>query len=369
MGTRPEAIKLAPVIRALDADPAVRVVTCASGQHRDMVRPVCDLFGVRIDHDLAVMTAGQTLDSLTARIVEALPPIFAAERPDLVIVQGDTTTAFGGALSAFYHQVPVAHVEAGLRTHDLASPWPEEGNRALIGRLATYHFAPTHAAARNLLAEQVAGQIITTGNTVVDAARLAATQIRGARELQIATRLGISETRRTILFTMHRREAFGDPAVQMFRALAAVADRHDVDIIFPVHPNPAIQRPARRILGNNPRIRLVDPLGYDEIICALQRCHLLLTDSGGLAEEAPTFNIPALILRDSTERPECIDSGNARLVGHDVALLTTLVAQLLDGGPLYDAMAAAPNPFGDGHASARIVDALADRPIALASAA
>ena len=204
---------------------------------------------------------------------------------------------------------------------------------------------------------------------MVDAARLAATQMRGARELQIATRLGISETRRTILFTMHRREAFGDPAVRMFRALAAIAERHDVDIIFPVHPNPAIQRPARRILGKNPRIRLVEPLRYDEIICALQRCRLLLTDSGGLAEEAPTFGLPALILRDSTERPECIDGGNARLVGYDPELLAILAAQLLDGGPLYDAMASAPNPFGDGHAAARIVDALADRPVALASAA
>lgn len=370
MGTRPEAIKLAPVIRALRANPLVSVVTCTSGQHRDMVRPVCDLFDVAIDHDLDVMSAGQTLDRLTARIIEALPHIFAAEKPDLVVVQGDTTTAFAGALAAFYQKVPVAHVEAGLRTHDLSTPWPEEGNRALIGRLATWHFAPTQAAHRNLLAEGVSGQIVTTGNTVVDAARLAAQQIKGARELQIAARLGLGQTQRpSILFTMHRRESFGAPAERMFHALAAITRQHDVDIIFPVHPNPAIREPAARILGSSPRVRLIDPLDYDEIICALQRCTLLITDSGGLAEEAPTFSTPALILRESTERPECVDSGNARLVGYDVDLLAALVSELLSRGEMFDAMAAAPNPFGDGHAADRIAAILSGQSSITAAAA
>lgn len=369
MGTRPEAIKLAPVVRALQTDARFKVVTCISGQHRDMVRPICELFGVLIDHDLDVMTAGQSLDSLTARIVEALPPVFSAEQPDLVVVQGDTTTAFAAALSAFYHKVPVAHVEAGLRTHDLSSPWPEEGNRAMISRLATHHFAPTEAALRNLVHERAPGRITVTGNTVVDAARLAANQMRGARELQIAARLGLAKNRRTILFTMHRRESFGEPAKQVFTALAALAEQHDVDVLFPVHPNPAIRIPAEQILGSCPRIRLVNPLGYDEIICALQRCHLLLTDSGGLAEEAPTFSLPALVLRESTERPECVESGNARLVGHNVALLNSLVGELLKGGSLYQSMASAPNPFGDGHAAMRILDALDEIPMALEIAA
>ncbi|WP_265562232.1 non-hydrolyzing UDP-N-acetylglucosamine 2-epimerase [Sphingomicrobium arenosum] len=359
-GTRPEAIKLAPVILALGADPRFEVATCSSGQHRDMIQPVCDLFGIAIDHDLGVMRPGQSLDHVTAAILDKLPAVFAAERPDVVMVQGDTTTAFSAALSAFYHRIPIAHVEAGLRTKDLASPFPEEGNRALISRLARWHFAPTRAAREHLVAERCPGQVVETGNSVVDAARLALDLLGPAGEAAIAARLGLAAPERaSILFTMHRRECFGAPATRIFAALRRIAARHDVDILYPVHPNPQVRGPAFEMLGGLDNVRLVDPLGYDEMIVALKCAHMLVTDSGGLAEEAPTFSTPALILRKSTERPESIETGNAELIGHDAALLEARVAELLSGGELHARMSAAANPFGDGRASERIAAALA----------
>ena len=369
-GTRPEAIKLAPVALALDADPRFKVSICSTGQHRDMVSPVCDLFGLQLDHDLDIMVPGQTIDHVTTATLSRLPEVFAKTRPDRIIVQGDTSTAFAAGLSAFFHKIPIAHVEAGLRTHDLRSPWPEEGNRALLSRIADLHFAPTLEARANLQRENVAGEIVVTGNTVVDAAQIAAKRVAGVKGLQIATRLGVSTTdRKKILFTMHRRESFGEPVERVFQALRTIAETNDVEILFPVHPNPNVAGPAQRILGRTDNVRLLPPLAYDEMIFVLKKAHLLVTDSGGLAEEAPTFGKPALILRESTERPECVDSGNALLLGYDTVRLQALVTELLGGGERYRAMSSAPNPFGDGHASSRIVDTLAGHAVSLAAAA
>lgn len=370
LGTRPEAIKLAPVILALRQHPGFEVVTCSTGQHGDMVTPVCDFFDIAIDHDLQVMAPGQSLDHVATSILRKLPDVFAAERPDLVIVQGDTATAFSATLSAFFHKIEVGHVEAGLRTFDLTSPWPEEGFRQLVGRLANHHFAPTDRAYQNLVHEGAQGTLAITGNTVVDAARLAAARIRGPRELQIAAKLGVSATdRRKIFFTMHRRENFGAPVEKILTAVGELATRSNVDILYPVHPNPAVHGPAHRILGSNPNVRLLEPLGYDETIFAIKASTFLITDSGGLAEEAPTFGKPALILRESTERPECVECGAARLVGHDVELLNSLADELLVGGALFTTMSQAANPFGDGFAADRIVTSLGGSRQSLAAAA
>lgn len=370
IGTRPEAIKLAPVVLALKTDPRFDVVTCSTGQHRDMVAPVCDFFGIVPDHDLNVMQPGQTIDHVTSAILDRLPAVLASVMPDVVIVQGDTATAFAGALSAFFHKIPVGHVEAGLRTFDLRSPWPEEGFRTLVGRLANHHFAPSERAYRNLVHERASGEILVTGNTVVDAAKIAAGKLQGIRGQQVALRLGISATgRKTILFTMHRRESFGEPVERVLSAMRDLAAREDAEILFPVHPNPNILVPARRILGGSTNVRLLEPLSYDEMIVALQSCTILVTDSGGLAEEAPTFGTPALILRDSTERPECVECGNAMLVGYDTDKLHAATSALLAGGTLFDRMASAPNPFGDGRAAERIVEQLAGSVVGLAAAA
>jgi UDP-N-acetylglucosamine 2-epimerase (non-hydrolysing) len=369
-GTRPEAIKLAPVLLALNDDSRFDAYSCSTGQHRDMVAPVSEFFGLVPDFDLNIMKPGQTIDHVTTAILKKLPTVFAELKPDLVIVQGDTASAFAAALSAFFCKIEIGHVEAGLRTFDLRSPWPEEGFRNLVGRLANFHFAPTERAHRNLVHEAAQGDLLITGNTVVDAARIAAQKLQGIRTQQIALRLGVSSTdRKKILFTMHRRESFGEPVERVFRAMRDIAGREDVDILFPVHPNPNIFEPAHRILGATPNIRLLEPLSYDEMIFALQACSILITDSGGLAEEAPTFRKPALILRDATERPECVECGNAMLVGQDTEKLRCAVEALLAGGSIFERMAGAPNPFGDGHAAERIVNHLAGTAALLAAAA
>lgn len=369
-GTRPEAIKLAPVVLALQAHGAFEVFTCATGQHRDMAQPVFDFFGINPNFDLDVMAPGQTLHHVIQTILERLPAVFSEVRPDVVIVQGDTATAFAGALSAFFHRVRIAHVEAGLRTFDLSAPWPEEGFRAMVGRLADYHFAPTARAHRNLLAEGARGEILVTGNTVVDAAIVAAGKLDGLPGRQVALRLGLSSTGRPkILFTMHRRESFGDGLERVLNAVDELARSLDVEFVFPVHPNPQVSGPAQSILGQNPNVRLLPPLGYDEMIHLLRICRLVITDSGGLAEEAPTFGKPALILRETTERPECVECSNAVLVGQDTVKLKRLLQELVTGGELYARMASAPNPFGDGRASERIADTLAGSNATLVAAA
>ncbi len=360
-GTRPEAIKLFPLIHALRADPAFDTRVVVTGQHRDMLDQVLDFAGIVPDVDCRVMTAGQSLDALTARLLDALGTVLDAERPDRVIVQGDTATAMVAALAAYYRKVPVAHVEAGLRSGDIHHPWPEEVNRRIVGTIADLHFAPTRTAADALLAENVPpGRVHVTGNTVIDAlhlaqARIAADPARTQALDALATRFA---GKRTILVTTHRRENFGDGMAAIARAIARIAARDDVGVVFPVHPNPQVREPMQAMLGDHPRIALIDPQDYPHFVRLLGLCHLVLTDSGGVQEEAPGLGKPVLVMRETTERPEGIVAGTARLIGADEDRIVDEVARLLDDAAAYAAMARAHNPFGDGQASARIVGVL-----------
>ncbi|MBD8679211.1 non-hydrolyzing UDP-N-acetylglucosamine 2-epimerase [Sphingomonas sp. CFBP 13720] len=360
-GTRPEAIKLFPLIHALRADPAFDTRVVVTGQHRDMLDQVLDFAGIVPDVDCRVMTAGQSLDALTARLLDALGTVLDAERPDRVIVQGDTATAMVAALAAYYRKVPVAHVEAGLRSGDIHHPWPEEVNRKIVGTIADLHFAPTRTAADALLAENVPpGRVHVTGNTVIDAlhlaqARIAADPARTQALDALATRFA---DKRVILVTTHRRENFGDGMAAIARAIARIAARDDVGVVFPVHPNPQVREPMQAMLGDHPRIALIDPQDYPHFVRLLGLCHLVLTDSGGVQEEAPGLGKPVLVMRETTERPEGVVAGTARLIGADEDRIVDEVVRLLDDPAAYAAMARAHNPFGDGHASARIVGVL-----------
>jgi UDP-N-acetylglucosamine 2-epimerase (non-hydrolysing) len=359
-GTRPEAIKLAPVVRELRARPGYEVVVCSTGQHREMVKPVCSLFDIHCDYDLDIMRPGQELTYVAAAVIDRLAEVIAKEKPHLTVVQGDTTTAFAAALSSFYCKVPVAHVEAGLRTWNMQSPWPEEANRVLVGKLAALHFPPTQPAYDALIKENVpAADIVLTGNTVVDAALQTAAAFDAGRGATLDERFSfLNPEKPLVLFTMHRRESFGEPMTRVFEALRRFCATHDVEVLFPVHPNPNVRGKAHEILGAQPNVKLVDPLDYEEIVYALRRCRFLITDSGGLVEEAPTFNKPALVLRDTTERPESVDAGCAILCGTDPAKLTRLAEDLLRDGELFKSMSSRPNPFGDGQAARRIADAM-----------
>ncbi|MFI1864748.1 non-hydrolyzing UDP-N-acetylglucosamine 2-epimerase [Streptomyces jumonjinensis] len=348
LGTRPEAIKLAPVVRAMTASPLFRPMVVTTGQHREMLQQMLGLLGVGVKTDLAVMRERQRLSELTARLVERLGEVIRAEQPDLVVVQGDTTTAFCGALAAFYERTPVAHVEAGLRTGVPDNPFPEELNRRLIGRVARWHFAPTARSAGHLHAEGVpAGQVITTGNTVVDNLLWVREQGGGLS----AFRTGL----RKVLLTLHRRENQGDRMRAMGAALRRLADRGDVEIALPLHRSPAVREALLPELAGHPGVTVVDPLGYLDFVATLADCDLVLTDSGGLQEEAPSLGKPALVLRTTTERPEAVEAGVARLVGTDPELILAAAQRLLDDPAEYRRMAAPGNPFGDGRAAERIV--------------
>ncbi|MFO7628641.1 MAG: UDP-N-acetylglucosamine 2-epimerase (non-hydrolyzing) [Prochlorococcaceae cyanobacterium] len=353
LGTRPEAIKLAPVIRAFqDADDfSTRVVL--TGQHREMVSQVMELFGLVADRDLALMTPRQTLTHVTCAALEGLREEFTSHRPQLVLVQGDTTTAFASALAAFYEQVPVGHVEAGLRTDDIFDPFPEEANRRLISQLALLHFAPTHVSAANLRASGVVGEILTTGNTVIDALlQMAET----APQLELPGLDWLNQ--RVILATVHRRENWGEPLHEIAKGFLAVLDRYpDTALLLPLHRNPTVREPLQALLGQHPRAFLTEPLDYDSLVAAMRGAVLVLSDSGGLQEEAPALGKPVLVLRRTTERPEAVDAGTARLIGTAAADILRETGRLLDDPAAYDAMARAHNPFGDGHASGRIVEA------------
>lgn len=355
-GTRPEAIKLAPVIAALKAQGGLRVVSCNTGQHGDLVEPVCRLFSQMPDHDLRIMRPAQELSYVAGAVVARLGRLMAKEKPAVCVVQGDTTTAFAAALSSFYGRVPVAHVEAGLRTGNLQSPWPEEANRVLVSRISSFHFAPTAAAVQCLLKEDVdPDTILLTGNTVVDAALWANRLVRGPAWQTLAERFSFLDPQTpTILFTMHRRESFGPPLQRVFRALQQFCVTHNVQVVFPVHPNPQVARPAAEILGCQPNVHICDPLAYDELIFLLQRCRFLITDSGGLVEEASAFRKPVLVLRETTERAEAVDAGSAILCGYNTVRLASLAEALLKDSPLFACMTAAPSPFGDGRAAERI---------------
>ena len=351
LGTRPEAIKLAPVIRAFQAAADFRTRVVLTGQHREMVSQVMELVALQADHDLALMAPNQTLTHVTCGALQGLKQEFASQRPDLVLVQGDTTTAFASALAAFYEQIPVGHVEAGLRTDNLFDPFPEEANRRLISQLAQLNFAPTDQSAANLQASGVVGETIITGNTVIDALLLMA---ESAPELDVA---GLDwQRQRVLLATVHRRENWGERLEQIGRGFLAVLDRFpDTALLLPLHRNPTVREPLQALLGDHPRAFLTEPLDYDRLVAAMRGCTLLLTDSGGLQEEAPALGKPVLVLRRTTERPEAVAAGTAKLIGTDAAAILSETSLLLENEEAYGAMARAHNPFGDGQASGRIV--------------
>ena len=356
-GTRPEAIKLFPVIAALKATSGLDVRTCVTAQHRGLLDQVLSIAGLTPDIDLDLMEPGQTLDRLTARLLTGLGDVMDAEKPDRVIVQGDTATAMVGALAAYYRKVPVSHVEAGLRSGDIYHPWPEEVNRRIVAPIADQHFAPTETAAEALRRENIAPETIhVTGNTVIDA--LHATRAKLSADPSLASGLDEIAARfagkRIVLVTTHRRENFGGGMDNIATALGRIAARDDVAILFPMHPNPNVVEAMQRVLGDRPNIARIDPLDYPHFIRALELCHIALTDSGGVQEEAPALAKPVLVMRETTERPEGVVAGTAKLIGTDADRIVAEVTTLLDDPAAYAAMARAHNPFGDGHASERI---------------
>jgi UDP-N-acetylglucosamine 2-epimerase (non-hydrolysing) len=362
-GTRPEAIKLFPVVAALREVGGLDVRTCITAQHRGLLDQVLAIAGLQPDIDLDLMEPGQSLDRLTARLLTGLGEVMDAEKPDRVIVQGDTATAMVGALAAYYRKVPVSHVEAGLRSGDIWQPWPEEVNRRIVAPIADQHFAPTDTAAEALRRENIAPSTIhVTGNTVIDA--LLATQARLAADPGMASGLDDIarrfEGKRIILVTTHRRENFGEGMENIARAIGRIADRDDVAILFPVHPNPNVVSVMDRMLGDRANVARIDPLDYPHFVRALGLCHIALTDSGGVQEEAPALGKPVLVMRETTERPEGVVAGTAKLIGTDSDRIVSEIFTLLDDSSAYSAMARAHNPFGDGHASARIARIVAD---------
>lgn len=357
-GTRPEAIKLCPVIRRMREAPGLEVRVCVTAQHRQMLDQVLECFGVSPDHDLNLMTPGQTLSQITARVLEALDPILAAERFDMAVVQGDTTTTMAGALAAFYRQIPVAHVEAGLRTGDLSKPFPEELNRLVTARLAALHFAPTERARSNLLAEGVApDRILVTGNSGIDAVLYVACAL-GQGRLRGPDWPWLDSSKKLIVVTAHRRESFGAGIVRICDALAELAERPDAQVVYPVHRNPKVLDPVTQRLEGYPNIVLIEPLDYVSFVDLMRRAHLLITDSGGIQEEGPSLGKPVLVMRETTERPEAVEAGTVKLVGTDRTRIMREAARLLEDQAEYARMARVHNPYGDGHASERISEAI-----------
>ena len=361
-GTRPEAIKMAPVLRRLAATDGVEVRVCVTGQHRQMLDQVLDLFGIRPDHDLDLMRAGQGLTYVTTAVLDRLGEVLRAAQPDRVLVQGDTTTTFAAALAAFYEKIPVGHVEAGLRTGNMLSPWPEEMNRRLATVIASWHFAPTEEARANLLREGIdPARVTVTGNTVIDALLDAVAILDADPARTAALERGLPRldpARRLILATGHRRENFDGGLVRVAEGLRRLADRGDVEVVYPVHLNPNVQQAARAVLGGHPAIHLIAPLDYLPFVHMMRRATLIVTDSGGVQEEAPSLGKPVLVTRDTTERPEAVAAGTVELVGTDTERLLARAARLLDDPAAYAAMSFAHNPYGDGRAAARIVEAL-----------
>ena len=358
-GTRPEAIKMAPVLQALAAEPGMRPILCVTGQHREMLDSALAAFGLTPHHDLAIMRPGQDLNAMMAAVLAGLGPLLARLRPDWLLVHGDTTTALAATLAGFHAGVPVGHVEAGLRSGDLARPWPEEMNRVVVDRLARLHFAPTPAARDNLLREGLdpAG-IEVTGNTVIDALRLAQTRLAADGALRARIEAGwprLDPARRLILVTAHRRESQGAPFEAICRALIRVAARADVELVYPLHLNPAVGDPARRLLGGLPRLHLLPPQDYLAFTHLLGRAELVLTDSGGLQEEAPALGKPVLVMRAVTERPEAVAAGTVELVGLAEQGIVAAVDRVLDDATHAARFSRAVNPYGDGQAAGRIV--------------
>lgn len=367
-GTRPEAIKMAPLVKALAKDSFFDAKVCVTAQHREMLDQVLELFEITPDYDLNLMKAGQDLYDITSGVLLGLRDVLKEFHPDIVLVHGDTATTFAATLAAFYQKIPVGHVEAGLRTSNMYSPWPEEANRVLTGRLASVHFAPTERNQKALLSEHIAGDKITiTGNTVIDALQWVVQKIHQSSELQQSIgsalqRAGLNTdvlSKRYLLVTGHRRENFGEGFESICKALAVLADANpDIHFIYPVHLNPNVQEPVRRLLGDSSNVHLIQPLGYEPFVYLMQNAFLVLTDSGGVQEEAPGLGKPVLVMRDTTERPEAVDAGTVRLVGTETGLIISAVQQLLDDPTQYEAMSKAHNPYGDGQASQRILNFL-----------
>lgn len=372
-GTRPEAIKMAPLIRELQQDTmAFQTQVCVTGQHREMLDQVLRLFGIVPDYDLNIMKQGQDLYDVTARVLTGMRDVLREARPDIVLVHGDTTTSTAAALAAFYQQIPVGHIEAGLRTHNPYSPWPEEMNRQLTGRIATYHFAPTPLSRQNLLREGVREDaIFVTGNTVIDALYLVVEKIKNDPALQQDLSAALERAgypanrpdngRRLVLITGHRRENFGEGFLHICRAIQTLSGKYpETDFIYPMHLNPNVRRPIREVFGDGqvPNLFFIEPLEYLPFVFLMEKSALVLTDSGGIQEEAPGLGKPVLVMRDTTERPEALEAGTVRLVGTDYDRIVTEVSALLDDPAYYDRMSRAVNPYGDGQACRRITEKL-----------
>lgn len=357
-GTRPEAIKMAPLVQELARRPEFESLCCLTGQHRQMLDSVMEIFHLKAQYDLDIMERQQTLSSITTKTLLGMERVLTEAEPDLILVHGDTSTTFAGALAAFYHKVPVGHVEAGLRTYDKYSPFPEEMNRTLVGDIATLHFAPTRANAENLRRESVQGEIFITGNTVIDAMK---TTVRPdfVFEDETLNRLDFPE-KQVITLTCHRRENYDAPMEAILTAVRTIVDQNpNVEVVYPVHLSPVVQDCAHRLLGDHPRIHLIAPLDVAQMHNLMARSYLVLTDSGGLQEEAPALGKPVLVLRRETERPETIAAGTAKLAGVETEPIIALTQELLQGGEAYARMAHAVNPYGDGKACGRIADAIA----------
>ncbi|HAT1572657.1 TPA: non-hydrolyzing UDP-N-acetylglucosamine 2-epimerase [Kluyvera cryocrescens] len=369
-GTRPEAIKMAPLVHALAKDPHFEAKVCVTAQHREMLDQVLNLFSIVPDYDLNIMSPGQGLTEITCRILQGLKPVLESFKPDVVLVHGDTTTTAAASLAAFYQRIPVGHVEAGLRTGDLYSPWPEEANRTLTGHLAMYHFAPTENSRQNLLRENLPdSRIFVTGNTVIDA--LFWVRDRVMNDEALRTELSerypfLSNDKKMILVTGHRRESFGQGFEKICHALAEIAATNpDVQIVYPVHLNPNVSEPVNRILGHIDNVMLIDPQDYLPFVWLMNHAWLILTDSGGIQEEAPALGKPVLVMRETTERPEAVDAGTVRLVGTDSRRIVDEVTRLLRDEDEYQRMSRAHNPYGDGRACERILLALKNNQVML----
>lgn len=363
IGTRPEAIKMAPVLKSMQERASFKVELCVSGQHREMLDQVLDVFGVTPDYDLDLMTPGQALDELHSRLVVGLSNLLSRLKPDIVLVHGDTSTSFVAAWCAFCRQIPVGHVEAGLRTGDLSSPWPEEGNRKMIAAVTSYHFAPTKAAMENLLREGIDNKkIVVTGNTVIDALLMTRELVFNHNRLEKSRLLSadfsfLNTESRIILVTGHRRENFGDGIMNICKAIRALAEKYrEYQFVYPVHLNPNVQKPVRELIGDLENVFLIQPLGYLDFVYLMNASYLILTDSGGIQEEAPSLNKPVLVMRNTTERPEAVDAHVAKLVGATEKRIVSEVSRLLDDEEAYAVMADGHNPFGDGTAAEKICD-------------
>ena len=372
-GTRPEAIKMCPLVKEFQKDTKnFETIVCVTGQHREMLDQVLTIFDVNPDYDLNIMKQGQDLTDVTARVLTGLRDDFKKCRPDVVLVHGDTTTSTAGALAAFYAQIPVGHVEAGLRTHNIYSPWPEEMNRQITGRIATYNFSPTPLSEKNLLEENVHGKIVVTGNTVIDALHMVVEKLKNdlalAKEQEkILAKAGydvmrLKDGKKLVLITGHRRENFGEGFIRMVTAMKDLSEKYpDVDFVYPMHLNPNVRKPIHEVFGEDltrPNFFFIEPLQYLEFVYLMEKSTIVLTDSGGIQEEAPGLGMPVLVMRDTTERPEALESGTVHLVGTDYDKIFNEVSTLLEDDTAYEKMSKAVNPYGDGKACGRIVNAL-----------